>query len=183
MALITLNKCCICFETCKLKCSRCKMAYYCSVAHQHQHWEKHKWSCSIYIELPTQDKTALKGTVYTSDFATMRICSYICNKVEDKGAILLYPHSNNYHLRYLSLQRAKEAGTGMSLSLKPENSFILGIANEDSNLVSEYALERQFSKDDTTIKTAIDALLTPDFYNGDIVLVGTLGKIELARLI
>mmetsp|Transcript_23192 Transcript_23192/g.32392 ORF Transcript_23192/g.32392 Transcript_23192/m.32392 type:complete len:138 (-) Transcript_23192:1250-1663(-) len=40
------HKCSLCGQEATKKCSRCKMAWYCSVEHQKQHWKYHKKACN-----------------------------------------------------------------------------------------------------------------------------------------
>ncbi|KAL1497646.1 hypothetical protein ABEB36_008569 [Hypothenemus hampei] len=40
--------CELCKNSCKTKCSKCKLVYYCSVEHQKEHWIEHKEHCKSY---------------------------------------------------------------------------------------------------------------------------------------
>ena len=46
-----IKKCTVCSAACDLKCSRCKMFYYCSKEHQKKHWlDGHKHKCAPFVK-------------------------------------------------------------------------------------------------------------------------------------
>lgn len=54
------KQCAVCFAVCSLACGQCKIAHYCSAAHQKLHWKQsHKMECSRLSKPKTNDQKTL----------------------------------------------------------------------------------------------------------------------------
>lgn len=56
-----IHTCPECKQPAELKCSACKLVWYCGKEHQKQHWKQHKNLCKPYEVLRT---ICTKATVY-----------------------------------------------------------------------------------------------------------------------